>query len=559
MPDNVIKHITTPDGTTYDVRDDNKIETSLMGAANGVATLGSDSKLPSSQLPLATNGARGGVQIGYSETGRNYALKLASEKGYVTVPEIANTEYKGDIDDLLTAGRYYLGGASCTTENLTSKFGTLLVLANANGTGTRVTQVYIDMFSDTSWYRRYNGSWQPIQTIVKQGDIYNELNRTTAGAALDARQGKILNDAIAGKVSGPASATDGTIPLFDGATGKAIKAGKTITDVTTSTAMANNANMPTNRTVYNAIYNGLDKTAAGFALDARQGKALNDLFAKREYQTYKDVTTLGLTEGSATILSAFRAMPTGSVLIAPSYSFADSELPKIGTTAQTSVTITIKKTSSAARSTVSARTKDATAEWEMGLSGSTYNGNNANEPNGSWIRINRLNMNPEFSGDIDTLLKPGIYYVGGATSSTFSGTLYGTLLVWGNSWDNANGNRVTQLYIGAGSIGCWQRRYTGSWQKRNNLYQPMQFLASAGTATLTFPAACSFTVRTFRAGTTQTGAFGFYFGFAGTSNSVLIPILTPSAGVTLSINNLVLTMTTSASNVGMVVDYEFRE
>ena len=43
-------------------------------------------------LPLAANGTRGGIQIGYSESNsgsasnRNYALKLSSEKAYVNVP-----------------------------------------------------------------------------------------------------------------------------------------------------------------------------------------------------------------------------------------------------------------------------------------------------------------------------------------------------------------------------------------------------------------------------------------------------------------------------------------
>lgn len=43
-------------------------------------------------LPLAANGTRGGIQVGYSEsnsgssTNRNYALKLSSEKAYVNVP-----------------------------------------------------------------------------------------------------------------------------------------------------------------------------------------------------------------------------------------------------------------------------------------------------------------------------------------------------------------------------------------------------------------------------------------------------------------------------------------
>lgn len=36
-------------------------------------------------LPLAASGVRGGIQIGYAETGRNYAVKLDKEKAYVTV------------------------------------------------------------------------------------------------------------------------------------------------------------------------------------------------------------------------------------------------------------------------------------------------------------------------------------------------------------------------------------------------------------------------------------------------------------------------------------------
>ena len=41
-------------------------------------------------LPLAANGTRGGVQIGYSENGKNYAVKLSSEKMYVNVPWTAD-------------------------------------------------------------------------------------------------------------------------------------------------------------------------------------------------------------------------------------------------------------------------------------------------------------------------------------------------------------------------------------------------------------------------------------------------------------------------------------
>ena len=37
-------------------------------------------------LPLASNGTRGGVQIGYTTSGTNYAVQLSSEKMYVSVP-----------------------------------------------------------------------------------------------------------------------------------------------------------------------------------------------------------------------------------------------------------------------------------------------------------------------------------------------------------------------------------------------------------------------------------------------------------------------------------------
>jgi hypothetical protein len=37
-------------------------------------------------LPLAASKTRGGIKIGYSESGTNYAVKLKNEKAYVTVP-----------------------------------------------------------------------------------------------------------------------------------------------------------------------------------------------------------------------------------------------------------------------------------------------------------------------------------------------------------------------------------------------------------------------------------------------------------------------------------------
>ena len=37
-------------------------------------------------LPLAANGTRGGIQVGYAANGRNYPVQLSGEKAYVNVP-----------------------------------------------------------------------------------------------------------------------------------------------------------------------------------------------------------------------------------------------------------------------------------------------------------------------------------------------------------------------------------------------------------------------------------------------------------------------------------------
>ena len=55
-------------------------------AANSVPWTGITSKPTNFTPPLATNGTRGGIQIGYSENGRNYPVKLSGEQAYVNVP-----------------------------------------------------------------------------------------------------------------------------------------------------------------------------------------------------------------------------------------------------------------------------------------------------------------------------------------------------------------------------------------------------------------------------------------------------------------------------------------
>ena len=58
----------------------------LMSAADKTKLNGVATNANNYSLPLAANGTRGGVQVGYTTSGKNYAVQLSSEKMYVNVP-----------------------------------------------------------------------------------------------------------------------------------------------------------------------------------------------------------------------------------------------------------------------------------------------------------------------------------------------------------------------------------------------------------------------------------------------------------------------------------------
>lgn len=126
-----------------------------------------------------------------------------------------------------------------------------------------------------------------ITEKLDKANVYNNLDKTDSGFALDARQGKALNDAKLNKTSvyNGLDKTD-TGYALDATQGKALNDGKL--DKTsvyngldkTATGFALDASqgksLNDNKLDKTSVYNGLDKTASGFALDARQGKTLND-------------------------------------------------------------------------------------------------------------------------------------------------------------------------------------------------------------------------------------------------------------------------------------------
>ncbi len=63
--------------------------------------------LTSYNVPLASSAVRGGIKIGYTESGKNYPVKLSSEKAYVNVPWTDNND------------NYYLDGITKSGNTLT--------------------------------------------------------------------------------------------------------------------------------------------------------------------------------------------------------------------------------------------------------------------------------------------------------------------------------------------------------------------------------------------------------------------------------------------------------
>lgn len=97
---------------------------------------------------------------------------------------------------------------------------------------------------------------------VNKNDVVNNVTTTTAGKVLDARQGKVLQDAINTKVN----KSDVVNNVTTTAEGKVLDArqGKTLQD---------KINTKVNKS---DIANNVTTTAEGKVLDARQGKALHD-------------------------------------------------------------------------------------------------------------------------------------------------------------------------------------------------------------------------------------------------------------------------------------------
>lgn len=113
----VIKDATSNMSGFMSIRDKNKLDRIADGANNY-------------SLPLAANGTRGGIQVGYAANGRNYPVQLSGEKAYVNVPWTdTNTTYDlspyaktADVNVALSKKVDVVSGKGLSTHDFTSAY-----------------------------------------------------------------------------------------------------------------------------------------------------------------------------------------------------------------------------------------------------------------------------------------------------------------------------------------------------------------------------------------------------------------------------------------------------
>lgn len=163
-------------------------------------------------------------------------------------------------------------GDEIVQENLEPMLSTDIVRSAGGVTGVKgENEVY---------YRTGNVNLTSADIGALDNDnVYNGLDQTDSGYALDARQGKTLNDAIDNKLD--------------------------------------KAN----------VYNGLDKTVEGYALDARQGNTLNDKIFNlpntlySSYNVLIDTVQISQTETVYTLYSSRKFSEYSILYITPMIGF----------------------------------------------------------------------------------------------------------------------------------------------------------------------------------------------------------------------------------------------
>ena len=102
-------------------------------------------------LPLAANGTRGGIQLGFTQSGRNYPVQLSGEKAYVNVPW-TDTTYTLPLATSSTRGGAKVGfTTSAANRNYAVQLSNEQMYVNVPWTDTNTTYTFTDANPTLAW------------------------------------------------------------------------------------------------------------------------------------------------------------------------------------------------------------------------------------------------------------------------------------------------------------------------------------------------------------------------------------------------------------------------
>ena len=200
--------------------------------------------------------------------------EAADPTGNITIDAGADTSY---VDSAIAA---LIGGAPSnadTLNELNNKILAIQALFSSTPDMDNVVNTIAEVLAVLSTWPEGTNVLTALNLKFDKSDVYNALDLLVSGKSLDARQGKVLADAVGLRLL--------------------------ITD----------------------IYNALDQTASGKALDARQGRVLSDAVALKSNKKsfIRNLVDLNADNTTTALQKCFGSTANGSITLKPNtlYSF----------------------------------------------------------------------------------------------------------------------------------------------------------------------------------------------------------------------------------------------
>ena len=178
----IVDNLTTNDGTKAlsaaqgKVLQDNKLEANKVGAANGVASLDTNTKVPIAQLPNASTTAIGAVQLNNTLTSVSTSQALTAAQAKVLGDrDFGIGQTWQDVKSFRSSGIPY-------TNNTGRPIQVHAVLHDTNGAGLTVTVNGVDIINHP--YDLPAGMFYPLSFVVPVGHTYRVFWAGNTGTQL---------------------------------------------------------------------------------------------------------------------------------------------------------------------------------------------------------------------------------------------------------------------------------------------------------------------------------------------------------------------------------------